>query len=186
MACLSIRRKDLPFSPLLSCSFLFDVDSDTCRYSGAVKKILPLHRTQLRGHIICLILYQVMGAKNSSTLPVVQQDSPDEDKASADKKPEDNQDVPVNIVLTMKRRRHQTQKGSTNRHSKKARRTPKAGDGISTGPGFVVPPKLARLRRKSLYKDLAVFICLEELDRSIEEQIIAEGEEDDDLVETWT
>ena len=86
-----------------------------------------------------------MGAKNSSTLPVVQQDSPDEDKASADEKPEDNQDVPVNIVLTMKRRRHQSQKGSTDRHSKKARRTPKAGDGIVSGTNLPVPPELARL-----------------------------------------
>ena len=50
----------------------------------------------------------------------------------------------------------------------------------------MVPPELARLRRKSLYKDLSMFICLAELDRSIEEQIIAEGEEDEDLVETWT
>ena len=95
-------------------------------------------------------------------------------------------DVPVNIVLTLKRWKQPSQKGSANMHSEQARRTPRAGDGISTGPGFVVPPELARLRRKSLYKDLAMFVCLEELDGSIEEQIIAEGEEDDDLVETWT
>jgi len=119
------------------------------------------------------------------SLPIIHRDCPDEYK-SADGKPVTKQGLPYNIVLTLKRQRHSPQKGLTTRHSKKAHRSPKAGDGISTGPGFVVPPELARLRRKSLYKDLAMFICLEELDRSIEEQIIVEGEEGDDLVETWT
>jgi len=95
-------------------------------------------------------------------------------------------DYPCGIVLTLKRWKEPSQNGSANMHSEQSRRTPRAGDGISTGPGFVVPPELARLRRKSLYKDLAMFVNLEELDRSIEEQIIAEGEENDDLVETWT
>ena len=85
-----------------------------------------------------------------------------------------------------RKRRKQSNKGSSKRQSKKARRTPKAGEGISTRPGFVVPPELARLHCKSLYRDLAMFTCLEELDRSIEEEIIAEGEEDEDLVETWS
>ena len=77
-----------------------------------------------------------MGASNSSTLPAVQQDSPDEDKASADKKPVSSQDVPVEVVLTKKKRSQQSQKGSTNKQLKKARRTPKARGWYLNWTGF--------------------------------------------------
>lgn len=69
---------------------------------------------------------------------------------------------------------------------KKARRTHKAKEGIVTGSHHTIPPELARLRQSSLYTGLPSSICWDQLDRSIEDQIVEDGMEDEDLVETWT
>ena len=71
--------------------------------------------------------------------------------------------------------------------SRKARRTPKAREGIVSGTDLPIPLALVRLRQSTLYQKLIpASICREELDREIEKQIVEEGLEDEDLVETWT
>jgi hypothetical protein len=70
--------------------------------------------------------------------------------------------------------------------SRKARKTPKAREGIVSGTDRPVPPALVRLRRSPLYTELPSSICREELDRCIEEQIVEDDMEDEYLVEVWT
>ena len=70
--------------------------------------------------------------------------------------------------------------------SRKARKTPKAREGIVSGTDRPVPPALMRLRRSPLYTELPSSICREELDRCIEEQIVEDDMEDEYLVEVWT
>ena len=70
--------------------------------------------------------------------------------------------------------------------SRRNRRTRKASEGIVTGSSRTIPPELARLRRTSLYLDLPSSICREQLNQSIEKQIVEDGLEDEDLVETWS
>lgn len=64
--------------------------------------------------------------------------------------------------------------------SKKARRTREASKGIVAGSYHSFPPELARLRQSSLYMGLPSSICREQLDGSIEDQIV-DGNEDEDL-----
>ena len=127
-----------------------------------------------------------MGASNSNRSVAQQEEEKTiaKDELSIPKAPVDKQSGKIEAVSVQKKRRWRSHKGSSKKESKKARRTRRAEEGISTGPRFVVPPELARLRRSWLYKDLPPSVCREKLDRSIKEQIITEGEEDEDLVET--
>ena len=160
----SVRRSYLFFS---LCSSLFDIETDTCMFSSSS---IARYFHCIESLVTWPSVLQPMGAINSSSLPSIPLESPDKKKVVAHQDPvggQDNQDKPIEAVSPARKRRQRSQKGSSRRQSKKAHRSPKAREGISTGLGFVVPPELARLRRKSLYKDLSMFICLEELDRSI-------------------
>jgi hypothetical protein len=70
--------------------------------------------------------------------------------------------------------------------SRKARKIPKAKEGIVSGSDRPIPPQLAELRRSTLYlEDIPRRIDRGELDRWIERQIVEDRLEEEDLVETW-
>lgn len=80
--------------------------------------------------------------------------------------------------LSRSKRERQAIRRCARLESRRARRSCKAKEGISTGPDFIVFPELEWLRRSRLYLNLPSSVCREELNQSIEKKIVEEGLED--------
>ena len=109
----------------------------------------------------------------------------DEEKQSTRRTPTDMRSAQNVEKVASKDRQHIMPQNSAS-SSRKARKTPKAKEGIVTGTDRPIPPQLAKLRRSTLYlEDIPRRIDRDELDRWIERQIVEDRLEEEDLVETW-
>ena len=109
----------------------------------------------------------------------------DEEKRSVRKTPGNIQNTHGIDEVAGTKRKHRAQPSVSG--SRRAQRTRKAGEGIVTSTNRTIPPELAKIRQSFLYlKMIPQSICREELNREIEDQIVEDGLEDEDLVETWT
>mmetsp|Transcript_28669 Transcript_28669/g.41053 ORF Transcript_28669/g.41053 Transcript_28669/m.41053 type:complete len:151 (+) Transcript_28669:416-868(+) len=109
----------------------------------------------------------------------------DEEKQSTRKTPTDTQSA-QDVEKVTSKNRQQIMLQSLASGSRKARKTPKAKEGIVSGTDRSIPPQLAKLRRSTLYlEDIPRKIDRDELNQWIERQIVEDGLEEEDLVETW-
>jgi hypothetical protein len=109
----------------------------------------------------------------------------DEEKQSTRKTPTDTQSA-QDVEKVTSKNRQQIMLQTLASGSKKAHKTPKAKEGIVSGTDRPIPSQLAKLRRSTLYlEDIPQRIDRDELNQWIERQIVDDGLEEEDLVETW-